>query len=50
MKDPNLLINTVKEIQKEVAGEEDTIIAEIIIATTRLVKGAISESRNLLLS
>lgn len=50
MVDPNLLINTVKEIQKEVAGEEDTIIAEIIIATTRLVKGAIAESRNILLS
>ena len=50
MKDPNFLINTIKEIQKDVAGEEDTIIALIIVATTRLVKNATPESRNLLLS
>ena len=50
MKDPNILVNTLREIQKEVAGEEDTIIAEIIVATTRLVKGAIPESTNLFLS
>jgi len=50
LSDPKLLINTVEEIQKEVAGEEDTIIAEIIIATTRLVKGAIPESKNFFLS
>ena len=50
MKDPYFLINAVKEIQKDVAGEEDTIIALIIVATTRLVKNATPESRNLLLS
>ena len=50
MADPNFLINTIKEIQKDVAGEEDTIIALIIVATTRLVKNATPESRNLLLS
>jgi len=50
MADPNFLINTLKEIQKEVAGEEDTIISLIIVATTRLVKNATPESRNLLLS
>lgn len=50
MADPNLLVDTIKEIQKEVAGEEDTIISEIIVTTTRLVKGAIPESKNLFLS
>jgi len=51
LSDPNLLINTVKEVQQNgVAGEEDTIIALIIVATTRLVKQAIPESRNLFLS
>jgi len=50
MADPNLLLDTVEEIQKEVAGEEDTIISEIIVATTRLVKGATPESKNLFLS
>lgn len=50
MADPNLLVNIIKEIQKEVAGEEDTIIAEIIVTTTRLVKDAIAESKNLFLS
>ena len=47
---PDLIINIIKEVQKEVSGEEDTIIAEIIIATTRLVKNSIPESTNLLLS
>jgi len=47
MADPNLLVDTVKETQKEVSGEEDTIISEILVATTRLVKGAIPESKNL---
>jgi len=50
MTDPNLLVDAIKEIGKEVAGEEDTIITEIIVATTRLVKGAIPESKNLFLS
>lgn len=50
MKDPNLLIDTIKEIQKQVTGEEDTITAQIIITSTRLVKNAIPESTNLLLS
>jgi len=50
LSDPALLPNTVNEIQKQVAGEEDTIIALIITATTRLVKNAIPESKNLLLS
>lgn len=50
MTDPNFLINTIKEIQKEVNGEIDTIIALIIIANTRLVKNAIPESRNFFLS
>ena len=48
--DQNFLINVVKEIQKEVAGEEDTIISEIIVANTRLVKDAAPESKNLFLS
>ena len=50
MADPTLLIDTVKEVQKEVSGEEDTITAEIITTSTRLVKNAIPESTNLLLS
>jgi predicted transcriptional regulator len=50
MKDPDLLIDTIKEIQTEVAGEDDTIIAEIIVSTTRLVNGAIAESKNFFLS
>ncbi len=50
MKDPNLLVDTVKEVQKEVAGEEETIIAIIIVTSTRLVKNAIPESVNLFLS
>lgn len=50
MNDPDLLIDTIKEIQKEVAGEEDTIIALIIVSTTRLLKGALPESKNLFLS
>jgi hypothetical protein len=50
LKSPSLLVDTVKEVQKHVAGEEDTIIAEIIVATTRLVKNSIPESTNLLLS
>lgn len=48
---PDFLVKTIKEIQNEgVAGEEDTILALIIIAITRLVKNAIAESTNLLLS
>ncbi len=50
MANPSFLVDVLKEIQKEVAGEEDTIIAQIIVATTRLVKGAIPESKNLFLS
>ena len=50
MADPNLLVDTIKEIGKEVEGEEDTILTEIIVASTRLVKNAIPESTNLLLS
>lgn len=50
LSDPKLLVNTVEEIKKEVAGEEDTILTEIIITTTRLVKDAIPESKNLFLS
>lgn len=50
LNNPKLLINIINEVQKEVAGEEDTITAEIIIATTRLVKDAIPESKNLFLS
>ena len=52
LKDPDLLVRTVEEIQVsgDVAGEEDTIISEIIIATTRLVKGVKAESKNLFLS
>jgi len=51
MKDPNLLVDTIKEAQNNgVAGEEDTIVAITIIATARLVKNAIPESTNLLLS
>lgn len=48
--DPKFIIYIVEEIQKEVAGEEDTIIAEIMVATTRLVSGAMPESKNLFLS
>lgn len=50
LQDPKLIINIVNEVQKEVAGEEDTIISEIIVATTRLVKEAIPEAKNLFLS
>lgn len=50
LQDPELIIKTVKEIQKDVSGEEDTIIAEIIVVSTRLVRNAIPESTNLLLS
>ena len=50
MADPTLLVDIVKEVQKEVSGEEDTITAEIITTSTRLVKNAIPESTNLLLS
>ncbi len=49
-KNPELFVKTIKEVQKEVAGEEDTIAALIIVTTTRLVDNAISESTNLLLS
>jgi len=39
MADPNLLLDTVKEIQQSgVAGEEDTILAQIIVTSSRLVK------------
>lgn len=50
LQNPELLINVVNEVQKEVAGEEDTIIAETIVASTRLVKEAIPEAKNLFLS
>lgn len=50
LKKPELLVETIKEVQKEVAGEEDTIAAITIVATTRLVDNAIPESTNLLLS
>jgi hypothetical protein len=51
LKDPQFLIKTVNEVQNSgVSGEEDTIIAETIIATTRLVEGASAESKNLFLS
>ena len=51
IQDPEFLIKTVNEVQNNgVSGEEDTIIAEIIIASTRLVEGASAESKNLFLS
>ncbi len=51
LKQSDLLVNTIKEVQKNgVAGEEDTILSEIIVTNTRLVKGASAESKNLFLS
>jgi hypothetical protein len=47
---PDLLVQTIKEVQKDVAGEEDTIAAISIITATRLVDNSIPESTNLLLS
>ena len=47
---PDLITQLIQEVQISVSGEEDTIIAIILIATTRLVKNAIPESTNLLLS
>lgn len=46
----SLLVEIIKEVQKNVAGEEDTILAITIVAMTRLVENAIPESTNLLLS
>lgn len=48
--DPQFLIRIIEEIQKDVAGEEDTIIAVTILATLRLMKDAAPESKNLFLS
>ena len=50
LKKPSLLVDTTIEVKKEVAGEEDAIISEIIVSNTRLVKGASPESKNLFLS
>ena len=50
LEDPGLLVNTIKEVQKEVSGEEDTIASLVIVENTRLVKNASAESRNLFLS
>ncbi len=51
LRDPGFLVKTINEVQNNgVSGEEDTIIAEIIIASTRLVEGASAESKNLFLS
>lgn len=52
LKDSSLLVNTIKEIQEAegIAGEEDTILAGIIVANTRLVKNASAESKNLFYS
>ncbi len=50
MESKSFFVDTIKEINKEVEGEEDTIAAEIIVATTRLVNQRIPESINLLLS
>ena len=51
LKKPELLVETIKEVQKNgVAGEEDTILSLILLSSTRLVKGASAESKNLFLS
>jgi len=52
LKEPSLLVNTIKEIQEAegIAGEEDTILADIIVVNTRLVEDAIAESKNLFYS
>ena len=52
VQDPHFLVMTVKEVQETegIAGEEDTIIALILIANTRLINNASAESKNLLLS
>jgi len=48
---PSLIVDTIKEVQKNgVAGEEDTILALIILASTRLVKNVSAEAKNLFLS
>jgi hypothetical protein len=48
---PSLLVDIIKEVQSNgVEREEITILAEIIISCTRLVKKVNAESKNLLLS
>lgn len=48
---PSLLVDTIKEVQKNgVAGEEDTILALCILSSTRLVKNVSAEAKNLFLS
>lgn len=49
-KSPALLVETIKEVGKSVAGEQDTILSLILIAMTRLVKGVKAESKNFFLS
>jgi len=50
-KKPGFLVDVIEEVKKEgVSGEEDTILALIILSMTRLVKGSRPESKNLLLS
>ena len=50
LKDKNLVSRIVKEVHKEFCGEDETIIALIIIINTRLVKGCKPESRNIVIS
>ncbi len=50
LRDPKFIIYIVEEVQKEVSGEEDTIISEIIVSNTRLVENVNPESKNLFLS
>lgn len=49
--DPSLIVDTIQEVQNNgISGEEDTILSLILVSTTRLVKGANAESKNLFLS
>ena len=51
LKDPQLLVNIVKEIQKEgIVGEEDTILALILKIMLRYVKDIDATSSNLVIS
>ncbi len=51
LKDPLLMYNIIKEVQKEgVIGEEDTIVALTLKIMLRLVKGADATSSNIVVS
>jgi len=47
LKDPDLLLNIIREVHKQHVGEYDSIIAMVCQVTTRLVKDVEPESQNL---